>query len=193
MGNSDSIEEFKAFNCRSFESEEDGRILLSCDAGQDDFNIPGLHSASDIAYACREIEGDFTFSVSVTLLGREKFDAAGIYLITEHCRVKHGLEYYAENDYCIVTVHTSPLSDESNGMRSEAATVALMATRKDDTFSFYCLGGETICFNRAFALQETPQKVQLGLYVQSPFSNAGASATFADLKMDSTPFEHIRL
>lgn len=186
-------EEFKAFNYRSFGHEESDRILLSCDAGQDDFNIPGLHSVSDIAYACREIEGDFTFSVSVTLLGRKKFDAAGIYMITEHCRVKHGLEYYAENDYRIVTVRTSPLSDESNGARSEAATVALLATRKDETFSFYCLAGESISFNRAFALQGAPHKVKLGFFVQSPFSSVGASATFADLKLDSTPFEHIRL
>lgn len=182
---------FQATNCEC--STYDNTVKLSCRPGQDDFNIPGLHVASDIAHLTREIFGDFTFSVRCTLHGCSKFDAAGIYLMCEGFRVKHGLEFYSENNFRVVTVRTFPLSDESNGNEVAEPIANLIATREKNIFSFYSSVKGQLRFDRAFALYEADRVLKVGLFVQSPFSSTGASATFTELNIEDFPSEHQRL
>ena len=182
---------FEAVNCKSFSADADA-ITLACSGGQDDFNIPKLHSAWNIAYAAMDVSGSFTFAVSCTLFCKKKFDAAGIYLLFEGCRVKHGLEMYGEADFRVVTVRSFPLSDESNGSVVPLSLVDLIATRDGGIFSFYSRSGGQLRFERAFAVEDAPETIKVGLFVQSPFSD-GASARFEKLDIKNEPFEHVRL
>lgn len=185
------MDQFIPVRCSQYKCVNDC-ISFSCESGQDEFNMPGLHSASSLAYTSLKVAGDFAFSAECKIIGVEKFDAAGIYLITQDSKVKFGVERYKENDYRIVTVRSNPFSDETNGSVFGSSYSSLILTRSKNIFSFYSENNGRLRFERAFAVNEVPIQVSIGLFVQSPFSKSGARAVFNHLKFTRTPFEHIR-
>ncbi|MDC0357861.1 DUF1349 domain-containing protein [Oligoflexia bacterium] len=185
------FEEFVAQNCKYFKVNDD-KISLACSAGQDDFNIPTLHSVSNIAYIGRDVVENFTFQASCQLHGTAKFDAAGIYLIIGGCRVKFGIENYGESNYRIVAVRTTSLSDESSGSIIDSSSIDLIATRESGIFSFYSKCDSKIRFERAFAIDSNISTIKAGLFVQSPFSENGACADYKNISLTDQAFGHVR-
>lgn len=185
------MDQFIPVRCSQYKCV-DGRISFSCESGQDEFNMPGLHCSSSLAHTSLKLDGDFTFSVECKIIGAKKFDGAGIYLITQDSKVKFGIERYKKNDYRIVTVRSNPFSDETNGSMLSSPYSSLLLTRSKNIFSFYSENNKRLRFERAFAVNEAPIQVSIGLFVQSPFSKSGARAVFNHLKFTRTPFEHIR-
>lgn len=183
-------EQFVPVACLQYQSVNN-HISFACEPGQDEFNMPDLHSSSSLAYASLKIDGDFTFCVECKMTGNEKFDGAGIYLVTHHSKVKFGVERYGENDCRIVTVRSSPFSDEANGSVLGSPSSNLVLTRSDNIFSLYSENNNNLRFERAF-IDEASTQVSVGLFVQSPFSKFGAKAIFGKLKITHTPFRHIR-
>ncbi len=186
------LDQFVATHCSGYGCGE-GCISFGCNAGQDEFNIPGVHTRSSLATAVLPVQGAFTFYARCAVIGKCKFDAAGVYLKLQYGRVKCGVECYSEHDYHIVTVRTGPLSDESNGRQLGVSHVHLIMTRRDGVFSFYSLCDGTLRFERAFAVEGEPGQVAIGLYVQSPFSEDGAAGAFDELRLSHVPLDDIRL
>jgi len=185
------MDQFVPMNCSEYEYDHTC-ISFRCEAGQDEFNIPGLHTCSSLAYATLDIDGDFTFCAECKIIGTAKFDGAGIYLRTQDSTVKFGVERYKENDYRIVTVRSAPLSDEANGSAINSPFLDLVLTRRSDVFSCYSQHNKQLRFERAFAIKRPPVRASVGLFLQSPFSHSGAKAVFDNLRLAHTSLEDIR-
>lgn len=182
---------FKPSNCRDYEVISD-TIKISCFPGQDEFNMPGLYIKSSLSKACIKLVGDFTFIIECDLLGREKFDGAGIYLLTNNNKLKFGIECYGINNYRIVSVRSNPYSDEANGNKLDIQIAELLVTRNKNIFSCYLILDSLIVFERAFSVPESNESVVLGVYAQSPFSKNGATARFGNFRLTFNSSEHIR-
>lgn len=183
-------EQFVPVTCLQYQNVNN-HISFACEPGQDEFNMPGLNRSSSLAYTILKIDGDFTFCIECKMIGNEKFDGAGIYLVTHHSKVKFGIERYGENDCRIVTVRSSPFSDEANGSGLGSTSSNLVLTRSNNIFSFYSENNNKLRFERAF-VDEAPTQVSVGMFVQSPFSKFGAKAIFGKVKITHTSFRHIR-
>lgn len=186
-----SMDQFVPMNCLEYKYDN-SRISFRCEAGQDEFNIPGLHTSSSLAYTTVTLDGDFTFCAECRIAGTEQFDGAGIYLHTQDSTVKFGLERYKENDYRIVTVRSAPLSDEANGSAISSPFWNLVLTRCKNVFSCYSQHNKQLRFERAFAIKRVPIQVAVGLFLQSPFSKSGAKAVFDNVRLARTSLGHIR-
>ncbi|PNG35779.1 DUF1349 domain-containing protein [Pseudomonas protegens] len=166
-------------------------LKLRSEPGSDSFNIPGLHTVDSLGTLLTSVTGEFALGADIKLFSLAKFDAAGLFLHVGLHKLKFGVEEYGSNKK-IVSVHSSPYSDEVNGIEVNDEPVRLFISRSGDVFSCYLSGSEgAVVFHRAFYVSNCPDEVRVGFSVQSPFSE-GAVGEFSRIEISSQSMGLIR-
>lgn len=169
-----------------------GSVLkMQSEPRSDSFNIPGLHTVDNLGTLLTSVTGEFALGADIKLFSLAKFDAAGLFLEVGLHKLKFGVEEYGSNKK-IVSVHSSPYSDEVNGIDVNDDPVRMFVSRSGDVFSCYLTGTEGgVVFHRAFYVSNCPDEVRVGFCVQSPFSE-GAVGEFSRIELTSQSMGLIR-
>lgn len=170
---------------------QDSVLTMISEPGSDGFNIPGLHVVDRLGTLLTPILGEFALGADVRLFSQAKFDAAGLFIEAGHHWLKFGIEEYGTSKK-IVSVHSSPYSDEVNGIDVMDTPIRLFISRSADVFSCYLEDRDgKVVFHRTFYVSDCPAEVRVGFCVQSPFSG-GAQGQFTRIAMLPQSMGHIR-
>ncbi|MDJ0866178.1 MAG: DUF1349 domain-containing protein [Myxococcota bacterium] len=137
-------------------------------------------------------KGDFVFGATVHVRLVSSFDAAGIVM-------RCGTDWWAKLAYelsprgapTIVSVVSSPVSDDANGPEPAADSVQLRLMKKTDAVAMHWrVSAEPWSLSRYAALPSSAP-VEVGLTVQSP-TGEGIGALFSGCFMEESVPEDIR-
>lgn len=162
-------------------------LLIEAKEGSDLFFVPNIREIDQIAVYERPIKGDFTMSVCVRAEGKSYADGAGILIRKMEKKnewLKICLELSQSLEWTIDTVFTNPISDEARGANVSNNAIGFQIIRDGSYFGILWSEIQTNPvwkFVRAL-WWKCPETVQIGLFVQAPFSKS-CQGTFSDLSI----------
>ena len=168
------------------------KIQINACPGQDEFHMPNLHTANNIATCLQKVQGDFTFRATCHLISETKFDAAGLYFKCGQHHLKFGIEHYGNKQPRLISVKSSPYSDEVVGTLLDKSTYSLCLSRTRNIISCYSGINTNFKFERAFSAENLPISSQVGFFSQAPFAIKKSSGIFTELYYSPTPTKHFR-
>ncbi|MEU7580902.1 DUF1349 domain-containing protein [Streptomyces sp. NPDC041068] len=162
-------------------------LRIEAPGGADLYNLPGSYEADSLPLLRRPVEGDFTAWTRITVEGSAFGDAAGLALHGEDGWLKVCVERTRAGGWAVVTVLSRPASDEAMGPALDGPAADLLVTREGRRHAVFYRQQpqEDWRFVRTFLGFTAPQ-LQLGAFVQAPFSPS-AAARFAPLRLSPVP------
>jgi regulation of enolase protein 1 (concanavalin A-like superfamily) len=128
-------------------------------------------------------EGDFQFSVRVTVGFAATYDAGVLLLWVDERRwAKLCFEFSPDREPMVVSVVTRGVSDDANAFVVPGQSVWLRVSRVDQAFAYHAsIDGSRWRLVRFFSLDDTPVPVRLGFEAQSPTGD-GCPVTFDEIR-----------
>jgi regulation of enolase protein 1 (concanavalin A-like superfamily) len=168
--------------------EENDVLLAVAPGGSDLFSMPGVREIASLPVLARAIPGDFRVWVSVAVEGESFADAAGLILRSGGgCSFKLCVECTPAGTWQIVSVASSPASDEAAGPAIDGPMADLLLTREGRRLAAFYRGSSIRDWRFLRTLHGwDPRDTSVGLFVQAPFS-AGCSARFSALGSSAEP------
>lgn len=170
-----------------------GDLDLIAKPGQDQFNLPGLHTVDNISLHVMPFRGDFTLTAKCCHDGQTKFDASGLYVCNEEMKCKFGVELSEGGRPRIISVHTKKYSDEAAGEYLSECSGELMLSRSGNIITCYTVVELGVIFHRALFLEKENETILVGFFAQAPFSINAVQASFRDIISSPMAKEHSRL
>lgn len=164
------------------------RLIIEAQAGADLFTMPGVREIDSLSALQREISGDFTLRVaaSVEVVDGSLGDAAGVFWRGGHHWIKACVERLRNGRWGVVTVASTPTSDEALGPDLAGPAAELLLSREEARTAVWFRETPQAPwrFARTLLINSRDSTARLGLFAQAPFSS-GAIGTFENLSLEA--------
>lgn len=174
-------------------AQEGSRILLQAHPQSDCFISPVDATATmNAAFGYCEVQGDFVIRAKVSHAFCSTYDAGALmFLAEDRLWAKLAFEQTDLGTHAVVSVITSGVSDDANGVNVEGDSIWLQMARKGSAFAMhYSLDAKRFLMHRFFSLP-CGQAGKLGIAAQSPLGLGGTFA-FEELVLESRTLEDLR-